>query len=119
MGRSPTLRQRCCRSSRERRYEELGWARDKWLRDTGPFIGGEYFGTHPAVRVYYSPEVIRWLEGGRKGRIPDGAVIVKEQYAPARCPPRGQDGGRATRRARVVDRDGQGFPGRLRRLVLE
>ncbi|MFL5330787.1 MAG: cytochrome P460 family protein [Gemmataceae bacterium] len=64
----------------ERRYQSLGWAVDKGVRDTGPFIDGKHYGTHPAVRVYYSPEVIQWLKGGRVGAIPDGAMIVKEQY---------------------------------------
>ncbi|MBI3925791.1 MAG: cytochrome P460 family protein [Armatimonadetes bacterium] len=63
-------------------YRELGWAKDKRVRDTGPFLDGTYYGTHPAVRVYYSPAVIEWLKGGRVGDIPDGAVIVKEQYNP-------------------------------------
>lgn len=68
----------------ERRYVDLGWDVDKRVRDTGPFLDHESFGTHPAVRVYYSPEVIAWLEGGRVGEIPDGAMIVKEQFeAPA------------------------------------
>ena len=67
-----------------REYVKLGWVRDKGVRDTGPFINGTYYGTHPAVRVYYSPGVIRWLEGGRVGPIPDGEMIIKEQYpAPA------------------------------------
>ena len=68
----------------DKKYRELKWARDKRLRDTGPFLDGKYYGTHPAVRVYYSPEVVQWLDGGRKGTIPDGAMIIKEQYpAPA------------------------------------
>ncbi|MFL5330002.1 MAG: cytochrome P460 family protein [Gemmataceae bacterium] len=66
----------------DRRYQSLGWAVDKNVRDTGPFIEGKYYGTHPAVRVYYSQEVISWLRGGRHGPLPDGAVIVKEQYPP-------------------------------------
>ncbi|AZZ94952.1 hypothetical protein EUZ85_00370 [Hahella sp. KA22] len=61
-------------------YKKLGWKRDKGVRDTGPFIRNEYFGTHPAVRIFYSPEVMRWLENGRQGDIPDGAMIVKEMY---------------------------------------
>ena len=64
-----------------RRYVELGWLRDKRVRDTGPYLGGKSYGTHPAVRVYYSPGVIRWLKGGRAGTIPDGEMIIKEQYA--------------------------------------
>ncbi|HEY2469246.1 MAG TPA: hypothetical protein VGI45_15600, partial [Terracidiphilus sp.] len=37
---------------------------------------------HPAVHIYYSPEVSNWLVNGRKGEIPDGAVIIKEQFSP-------------------------------------
>ena len=58
------------------------WAQDKEVRDTGPFIGGEYHGTHPAVRVFYSPEVMTWLDGGREGEIADGGMIVKEMFYP-------------------------------------
>ena len=53
-------------------------------RLTGPYVGkigsGESFGTHPAVRIYYSPEVVDWLCNGREGEIPDGAMIVKEMH---------------------------------------
>ena len=64
----------------ERNYQKLGWSVDKTIRDTGPFIKGRAYGTHPAVRVYYSPEVIAWLMNQRRGMIPDGAMIIKEQY---------------------------------------
>lgn len=65
----------------KRQYaDELNWLKDKSVRDTGPFIDGKYYGTHPAVRVYYSPGIIRWLMGGRVGAIPDGEMIIKEQY---------------------------------------
>ncbi|HEV3122638.1 MAG TPA: cytochrome P460 family protein, partial [Isosphaeraceae bacterium] len=60
----------------------LRWKRDKQVRDTGDYLNGVSYGTHPAVRVYYSPAVIAWLEGDRKQPLPDGAMIVKEQYAP-------------------------------------
>ncbi len=67
----------------ERVYaDELAWLSDKRIRDTGPFIAGKYYGTHPAVRVYYSPGIIKWLQGGRVGEIPDGEMIIKEQYQP-------------------------------------
>ncbi len=67
-----------------REYVRLGWRHDKGVRDTGPLIQGKSYGTHPAVRVYYSPGVIRWLMNGRVGPIPDGEMIIKEQYpAPA------------------------------------
>ncbi len=65
-----------------RQYTKLNWAEDKGLRDTGPYIDGSYYGVHPAVKIYYSSQVIRWLNQGREGAIPDGAMIVKEQYLP-------------------------------------
>ena len=68
-------------------YETLGWCADKSVRDTGPFINGAYYGTHPVVRVWYSPNLARWMIGGRKGDIPDGAMIIKEQFD---TPPAGQ-----------------------------
>ncbi len=34
------------------------------------------------MRVYYSPKALHWLVQGREGTIPDGAMIVKEQYPP-------------------------------------
>jgi len=61
-------------------YAKLGWCVDKGVRDTGPWINGTYFGTHKAVRIYYSPGVMRWLTGGRNGAIPDGSMIIKEQW---------------------------------------
>ncbi|HKP01899.1 MAG TPA: cytochrome P460 family protein [Chthoniobacterales bacterium] len=62
-------------------YRNLGWAEDKGLRDTGPFINNKSYGVHPTVKIYYSPEIMTWLTGGREGTIPDGAMIIKEQYA--------------------------------------
>ena len=68
----------------QREYRRLGWLKDKWVRDTGPYINGKEYGTHPAVKIYYSPEIVRWLTTGKKSAIPDGAMIVKEQFeAPA------------------------------------
>ncbi len=55
---------------------------DKTVRDTGPYLNGVYYGTHPAVRVFYSPGIMRWLVEGRKGPIPDGEMVIKEQYSP-------------------------------------
>ncbi|HZI18638.1 MAG TPA: cytochrome P460 family protein [Pyrinomonadaceae bacterium] len=63
-------------------YRRLGWCSDKGVRDTGPFVAGTYYGVHPAVKIYYSPGVMRWLTGGRVGDIPDGSMIIKEQYHP-------------------------------------
>jgi len=52
---------------RNRDYAEggLDWLHDVNWRLTGPYAGpigsGFSFSTHPAVRIYYSPEVIDWL----------------------------------------------------------
>jgi hypothetical protein len=72
---------------RDAKYQKLNWCSDKGVRDTGPYIDGVYYGTHPAVRVWYSPAAATWVLNGRKGDIPDGAMIIKEQFAP---PPAGQ-----------------------------
>lgn len=63
-------------------YKTLKWCVDKGVRDTGPYRKGVYYGTHPAVRIHYSPKMITWLANGRRGDIPDGAMIIKEQYTP-------------------------------------
>ena len=67
---------------RSTEYVKLGWCIDKGVRDTGPYVASEYLGTHPAVRVYYSPGIMKWLINGRIDSIPDGAMIVKEMYSP-------------------------------------
>ena len=66
----------------DREYTDRNWCVDREARDTGPFILGSNYGTHPAVRIYYSPGVINWLRRGRKGEIPDGAMIIKEMFSP-------------------------------------
>jgi len=63
-------------------YAKLQWCVDKGVRDTGPYVYSEYLGTHPAVRVYYSPAIMNWLVNGRIDDIPDGAMIIKEMYFP-------------------------------------
>lgn len=63
-----------------------------WLHDLTWRLTGEYegcqndpnalsFGVHPAVKIYYSPEVIEWLCKGRPGPLPAGAMIVKEMHS--------------------------------------
>ena len=65
-------------------YVKLAWCEDKGLRDTGPYINQKPYGVHPTVKIYYSPGIMKWLIEGRTGKIPDGAMIIKEQYsAPA------------------------------------
>jgi hypothetical protein len=85
-------------------YVKLHWCVDKGVRDTGPYVYEEYLGTHPAVRVYYSPAIMRWLVNGRIDDVPDGAMIVKEMYFPG--PAARLEGKRDTR---VLDRDDQGL----------
>jgi cytochrome P460 len=67
------------------KYRTLKWCEDKKLRDTGPFVNGVSYGVHPTVKIYYSPKVIDWLmKNDPTKNIPDGSMIVKEQYsAPA------------------------------------
>src|SRR5262249_36630360 len=57
-----------------------GWQHDREFRSTGPYIEGKSYGVHLAVRIYYSPELWAWMQTDRKGEIPDGAMIIKEQY---------------------------------------
>jgi len=65
------------------KYRTLNWCEDKKLRDTGPFVNGVSYGVHPTVKIYYSPAVISWLVRKNSTQaIPDGAMIVKEQYSP-------------------------------------
>lgn len=67
-------------------YETLGWTHDPFVRDTGPYIQGDYYGTHPAVRVWYSPDVASWMKLSPEKRvttpIADNAIIVKEMFQP-------------------------------------
>lgn len=66
------------------KYRSLNWARDKKIRDTGPYKNGKYYGTHPAVKIWYSPDFLSWMVAGRQGEVPDGAMVIKEMFpAPA------------------------------------
>ena len=57
------------------------WVSDREIRNTGPVIAGVSFGTHNAVKIFYSPEAWDWLKTrNREGVIADGAVIVKEMF---------------------------------------
>lgn len=65
-----------------RDYITKRWKSDLNWRMTGPYVGkigsGKSYGVHPAVKIYYSPEVTEWLCNNREGDIPDDAMIVKE-----------------------------------------
>lgn len=100
----------------DREYEKLGWCADKatggnLVRDTGPYVNNVYFGTHPAVRVYYSPEMMRWLLTDRKAPPEDGAFIVKEMFEPPAARYQGMDEAQVAEKLRawtvmVRDEDG-------------
>jgi hypothetical protein len=79
------------------RNASSGWARDKYVRDTGPFtatlVDGEWMGvghgTHMPVVIWYSKEMVDWLRMYRPASgggpaipppVPDGAVMVKEMF---------------------------------------
>jgi hypothetical protein len=76
------------------RKAPYSWLRDASWRLTGSYEGcppnGANDGPHPAVRIYYSPQVIEWMCAARKGDeqrpdappMPDGAVIIKEMIDP-------------------------------------
>lgn len=76
------------------RKAPYAWLRDADWRMTGEYEGcppnGINRGPHPAVRIYYSPEVIDWMCKFRRGdnelpnasQMPDGAMIIKEMISP-------------------------------------
>ena len=57
------------------RNEAAGWKRDKRVRDTGPFTAPSTDGRgsaataalHAPVVIWYSPEMIAWLQANRAG----------------------------------------------------
>lgn len=54
-------------------YRQQNWRHDPNVRTT--------HGVHPFVKIWYSPTLWNWLTvQGRKGNVPDGAILVKEQY---------------------------------------
>lgn len=60
------------------------WSHDRQWRLTGPYVGkigsGKSYGVHPGVRIYYSPEVVKWMCTDRSQAIPQGALIIKEMH---------------------------------------
>ncbi|MCA9540311.1 MAG: hypothetical protein KC620_15540, partial [Myxococcales bacterium] len=75
------------------RRPPYAWLHDARWRLTGDYEGcppdGIDKGPHPAVRIYYSPEVIDWMCKYRQGEaqlpspdaMPDGAMIIKEMIS--------------------------------------
>jgi hypothetical protein len=75
-----------------------GWKPDKRIRDTGPYVAtfrdgkwsAAYYGTHPALLVWYSRDMLAWLKRNRptedapaaREPVPDGAMMIKEMFVP-------------------------------------
>jgi hypothetical protein len=54
-------------------YQQQKWQHDAQVRTSD--------GVHPYVRVWYSPSLFDWITvKNRQGSVPDGAMVVKEQY---------------------------------------
>jgi hypothetical protein len=54
-------------------YQKQGWVHDPSVRTSD--------GVHPFVKVYYSPSMWYWMTAGnREGDVPEGAMLIKEQY---------------------------------------
>ena len=54
-------------------YQQQKWQHDARVRSSD--------GVHPYVRVWYSPALFDWITvKNRQGSVPDGAMVVKEQY---------------------------------------
>ena len=80
-----------------------GWKYDIQVRDTGPYIQqliagkwyGQEHGTHGAVVIWYSPAFYEFLQHRADGDdafvMPEGAMAVKEMYAPPSSSCRGED----------------------------
>src|SRR5215203_4423285 len=52
--RLPQFQEQLARFLQCRQYAKMKWAEDKGVRDTRPYVGGAYYGVHPAVKIYYS-----------------------------------------------------------------
>jgi mono/diheme cytochrome c family protein len=60
-------------------YREQNWQHDAAVRTSD--------GVYPFVRVWYSPSLFNWMTVlNRQGPVPDGAIVVKEQYQTLTAP---------------------------------
>ncbi|HKN01335.1 MAG TPA: hypothetical protein VJX23_12530 [Candidatus Binataceae bacterium] len=60
-------------------YQKQNWEHDAQVRTSD--------GVHPFVKVWYSPALFNWITvSNRQGSVPDGAMIVKEQYQTLTAP---------------------------------
>ncbi len=90
-------------------YQGEGWRGDPRIRPTGPTVDGVYYSVHGDVRVWYAPALLEWLHDGRPEDedLPDGTLIVKEQYAgPGTADPAELQGWTFMLRDRIASWDG-------------
>ncbi len=60
-------------------YQKENWQHDAQIRTSD--------GVHPYVRVWYSPSLFNWITvKNRQGAVPNGAIVVKEQYVTPSAP---------------------------------
>ena len=60
-------------------YQKQNWQHDAQVRTSD--------GVHPFVRVWYSPPLFDWITvKNRTGPVPDGAMVVKEQFQSLTAP---------------------------------
>jgi hypothetical protein len=60
-------------------YQKQNWQHDAQVRTSD--------GVHPFVRVWYSPPLFDWITvKNRTGPVPNGAIVVKEQYQSQTAP---------------------------------
>ncbi|WP_422291684.1 hypothetical protein [Candidatus Binatus sp.] len=60
-------------------YQKQNWQHDAQVRTSD--------GVHPFVRVWYSPPLFDWITvKNRIGPVPDGAMVVKEQFQSPTAP---------------------------------
>jgi len=60
-------------------YQKQNWQHDAQIRTSD--------GVHPYVRVWYSPSLFNWITvKDRQGSVPNGAIVVKEQYVTPSAP---------------------------------
>ena len=62
------------------------YAKQGWQHDAQPRTSQNVHDTF--IKIYYSPSLFKWMDKGqRKGPVPDGSLIFKEEYANRTDPP--------------------------------
>jgi len=78
---SQAFKDRLDKFAEKRCYAKQGWQHDAKNR-TSQNIHDTF------IKIYYSPVLFKWMDkGGRKGPVPDGAIVIKEEYAAENDPP--------------------------------